>query len=104
MLYALNGGDLLRRATPEEVLNAESLKQAYGIQRSPHTNIITTRMFTDPFMQRALLAALFFWAPLLRVCWGVFVSWPDGMRFSATTVSHLRAGGLWALGFWFGFY
>jgi ABC-type Mn2+/Zn2+ transport system permease subunit len=65
---------------------------------SRRTNI-TIIMFTDPFMQRALLAALFL-APLCALL-GVFVV-ARRMAFFSDTVSHSALAGV-ALGFWFGF-
>lgn len=62
------------------------------------TNIITG-MFTDPFMQRALLAALFL-APACALL-GVFVV-ARRMAFFSDTVSHSALAGV-ALGFWWGF-
>jgi zinc transport system permease protein len=56
-------------------------------------------MFTDPFMQRALLAALFL-APLCALL-GVFVI-ARRMAFFSDTVSHSALAGV-ALGFWWGF-
>jgi ABC-type Mn2+/Zn2+ transport system permease subunit len=56
-------------------------------------------MFTDPFMQRALLAALFL-APLCALL-GVFVV-ARRMAFFSDTVSHSALAGV-ALGFWWGF-
>jgi zinc transport system permease protein len=55
-------------------------------------------MFTDPFMQRALLAALFL-APLCALL-GVFVV-ARRMAFFSDTVSHSALAGV-ALGFWWG--
>src|SRR5215216_1397927 len=57
-----------------------------------------TVMFTEPFMQRALLAALFL-APLCAFL-GVFVT-ARRMAFFSDTVSHAALAGV-ALGFWFG--
>lgn len=56
-------------------------------------------MFTDPFMQRALLAALCL-GPLCSLL-GVFVV-ARRMAFFSDTVSHSALAGV-ALGFWFGF-
>src|SRR5258708_137938 len=56
-------------------------------------------MFTDPFMQRALLAALFL-SPLCSLL-GVFVI-ARRMAFFSDTVSHSALAGV-ALGFWWGF-
>lgn len=56
-------------------------------------------MFTDPFMQRALLAALFL-GPLCALL-GVFVV-ARRMAFFSDTVSHSALAGV-ALGFWWGF-
>jgi zinc transport system permease protein len=56
-------------------------------------------MFTEPFMQRALLAALFL-APLCALL-GVFVI-ARRMAFFSDTVSHSALAGV-ALGFWWGF-
>ena len=56
-------------------------------------------MFTDPFMQRALLAALVL-APLCALL-GVFVI-ARRMAFFSDTVSHSALAGV-ALGFWWGF-
>ncbi len=55
-------------------------------------------MFTEPFMQRALLAALFL-APLCALL-GVFVT-ARRMSFFSDTVSHAALAGV-ALGFWLG--
>jgi ABC-type Mn2+/Zn2+ transport system permease subunit len=63
------------------------------------TNITITTMFTDPFMQRALLAALCL-GPLCAVL-GVFVI-ARRMAFFSDTISHSALAGV-ALGFWFGF-
>src|SRR5436190_8827046 len=65
------------------------------------TTIITDReaMFTEPFMQRAFLAALFL-APLCSLL-GVFVT-ARRMAFFSDTVSHAALAGI-ALGFWLGF-
>src|SRR5688572_22110786 len=60
--------------------------------------IITTRMFTEPIMQRALLAALFL-GPLCAFM-GVFVT-ARRMAFFSDTISHAALTGV-ALGFWFG--
>src|SRR5215218_3505039 len=60
------------------------------------TRIIT--MFTEPFMQRALLAALFL-GPLCAFM-GVFVT-ARRMAFFSDTISHAALTGV-ALGFWFG--
>jgi ABC-type Mn2+/Zn2+ transport system permease subunit len=60
---------------------------------------ITTGMFTDPFMQRALLAALFL-APACALL-GVFVV-ARRMAFFSDTISHSALAGV-ALGFWWGF-
>src|ERR1044071_5443185 len=67
----------------------------------PRTTIITERtvMFTEPFMQRAFLAALFL-APLCSLL-GVFVT-ARRMAFFSDTVSHAALAGI-ALGFWLGF-
>ncbi|MDB6016400.1 MAG: hypothetical protein JWR19_889 [Pedosphaera sp.] len=59
----------------------------------------TTIMFTEPFMQRALLAALFL-GPLCALL-GVFVI-ARRMAFFSDTVSHSALAGV-ALGFWLGF-
>jgi zinc transport system permease protein len=59
---------------------------------------ITTHMFTEPFMQRALLAALFL-GPLCAFL-GVFVT-ARRMAFFSDTISHASLTGV-ALGFWFG--
>ncbi len=56
-------------------------------------------MFTEAFMQRALLAALFL-APLCGLL-GVFVT-ARRMAFFSDTVSHAALAGV-ALGFWLGF-
>jgi zinc transport system permease protein len=56
-------------------------------------------MFTEPFMQRAFLAALFL-APLCSLL-GVFVT-ARRMAFFSDTVSHAALAGI-ALGFWLGF-
>lgn len=56
-------------------------------------------MFTEPFMQRALLAALFL-GPLCALL-GVFVV-ARRMAFFSDTVSHSALAGV-ALGFWWGF-
>jgi len=56
-------------------------------------------MFTEPFMQRAFLAALFL-APLCSLL-GVFVT-ARRMAFFSDTVSHAALAGV-ALGFWLGF-
>jgi zinc transport system permease protein len=56
-------------------------------------------MLTDPFMQRALLAALFL-GPLCALL-GVFVI-ARRMAFFSDTVSHSALAGI-ALGFWWGF-
>src|ERR1700751_4397626 len=56
-------------------------------------------MFTDPFMQRALLAALCL-GPLCALL-GVFVV-ARRMAFFSDTVSHSALAGV-ALGFWWGF-
>src|SRR3954465_6944042 len=61
------------------------------------TSIIT--MFTEPFMKRALLAALFL-GPLCALL-GVFVI-ARRMAFFSDTVSHSALAGV-ALGFWLGF-
>ena len=58
-----------------------------------------TVMFTEPFMQRAFLAALFL-APLCAFL-GVFVT-ARRMAFFSDTVSHAALAGV-ALGFWLGF-
>jgi len=55
-------------------------------------------MFTEPFMQRALLAALFL-GPLCAAM-GVFVT-ARRMAFFSDTISHAALTGV-ALGFWFG--
>src|SRR5436305_8904329 len=55
-------------------------------------------MFTEPFMQRALLAALFL-GPLCAFM-GVFVT-ARRMAFFSDTVSHAALAGV-ALGFWLG--
>lgn len=55
-------------------------------------------MFTEPFMQRALLAALFL-APLCALL-GVFVT-ARRMAFFSDTISHGALAGI-ALGFWWG--
>ncbi len=55
-------------------------------------------MFTEPFMQRALLAALFL-GPLCAFM-GVFVT-ARRMAFFSDTISHAALTGV-ALGFWFG--
>jgi ABC-type Mn2+/Zn2+ transport system permease subunit len=55
-------------------------------------------MFTEPFMQRALLAALFL-GPLCAFL-GVFVT-ARRMAFFSDTISHAALTGV-ALGFWFG--
>src|SRR6187200_2827800 len=55
-------------------------------------------MFTEPFMQRALLAALFL-GPLCALL-GVFVI-ARRMAFFSDTISHAALTGV-ALGFWFG--
>jgi zinc transport system permease protein len=55
-------------------------------------------MFTEPFMQRALLAALFL-GPLCAFL-GVFVT-ARRMAFFSDTISHASLTGV-ALGFWFG--
>ncbi|MDB6066403.1 MAG: hypothetical protein JWR26_2611 [Pedosphaera sp.] len=60
---------------------------------------IITTMFTDPFMQRALLAAIFL-GPLCALL-GVFVV-ARRMAFFSDTVSHSALAGV-ALGFWWGF-
>src|SRR5882762_4188988 len=59
----------------------------------------TMTMFTEPFMQRAFLAALFL-APLCSLL-GVFVT-ARRMAFFSDTVSHAALAGV-ALGFWLGF-
>src|SRR5580765_4543520 len=65
----------------------------------PTTTIMARRdMFTEPFMQRAFLAALFL-APLCSLL-GVFVT-ARRMAFFSDTVSHAALAGV-ALGFWFG--
>src|SRR5271170_5855898 len=53
---------------------------------------ITTTMFTDPFMQRALLAALFL-GPLCALL-GVFVI-ARRMAFFSDTVSHSALAVMW---------
>jgi zinc transport system permease protein len=63
------------------------------------TRIPITAMFTEPFMQRALLAAIFL-APLCAFL-GVFVT-ARRMAFFSDTVSHAALAGV-ALGFWLGF-
>src|SRR5579872_2729693 len=63
------------------------------------TNTIIITMFTDPFMQRALLAALLL-GPLCALL-GVFVI-ARRMAFFSDTVSHSALAGI-ALGFWWGF-
>src|ERR1043165_8962451 len=55
-------------------------------------------MFTEPFMQRALLAALFL-GPLCGFM-GVFVT-ARRMAFFSDTISHAALTGV-AIGFWFG--
>src|SRR3954451_7733263 len=72
-----------------------------GFTFLPITTIITERrgMFTEPFMQRAFLAALFL-APLCSLL-GVFVT-ARRMAFFSDTVSHAALAGI-ALGFWLGF-
>ena len=55
-------------------------------------------MFTEPFMQRALLAALFL-GPLCAFL-GVFVT-ARRMAFFSDTISHAALAGV-AIGFWFG--
>ena len=55
-------------------------------------------MFTEPFMQRALLAALFL-GPLCAFM-GVFVT-ARRMAFFSDTISHSALTGV-AIGFWFG--
>jgi zinc transport system permease protein len=55
-------------------------------------------MFTEPFMQRALLAALFL-SPLCALL-GVFVT-ARRMAFFSDTISHAALAGI-ALGFWLG--
>src|SRR5688572_16601179 len=62
------------------------------------TITITTDMFTEPFMQRALLAALFL-GPLCALL-GVFVT-ARRMAFFSDTISHGALTGV-ALGFWLG--
>src|ERR1043166_5122583 len=59
---------------------------------------INITMFTEPFMQRALLAALFL-GPLCAFM-GVFVT-ARRMAFFSDTISHAALTGV-ALGFWFG--
>src|SRR5580698_9471784 len=59
----------------------------------------TTTMLTNPFMQRALLAALFL-GPLCALL-GVFVV-ARRMAFFSDTISHSALAGV-ALGFWMGF-
>jgi zinc transport system permease protein len=66
------------------------------MSRLTNTSII---MFTDPFMQRALLAALCL-GPLCALL-GVFVI-ARRMAFFSDTVSHSALAGV-ALGFWLGF-
>src|SRR5882757_3381242 len=56
-------------------------------------------MFTEVFMQRALLAALFL-GPVCA-CLGVFVT-ARKMAFFSDTISHAALAGV-ALGFWWGF-
>src|SRR5712675_85996 len=64
------------------------------------TEMNTIRIIlTEPFMQRALLAALFL-APLCALL-GVFVT-ARRMAFFSDTVSHAALAGV-ALGFWLGF-
>src|SRR5580765_7040550 len=62
------------------------------------TIMTLTTMLTEPFMQRAFLAALFL-APLCSLL-GVFVI-ARRMAFFSDTVSHAALAGV-ALGFWFG--
>src|SRR5947207_2549265 len=62
------------------------------------TTVALTVMFTEPFMQRALLAALFL-APLCAFL-GVFVT-ARRMAFFSDTVSHAALAGV-ALGFCLG--
>src|SRR3954452_8255568 len=71
-----------------------------GFTFLPITTIITERrgMFTEPFMQRAFLAALFL-APVCSLL-GVFVT-ARRMAFFSDTVSHAALAGV-ALGFAFG--
>jgi zinc transport system permease protein len=66
---------------------------------SRRMNTIITTMFTEPFMQRALLAALLL-GPLCALL-GVFVI-ARRMAFFSDTVSHSALAGI-ALGFWWGF-
>src|SRR5438046_1082416 len=65
----------------------------------PTITITERTMFTEPFMQRAFLAALFL-APLCSLL-GVFVT-ARRMAFFSDTVSH-AALAVVALGFWLGF-
>src|SRR5947207_5913269 len=65
----------------------------------PTITITERTMFTEPFMQRAFLAALFL-APLCALL-GVFVT-ARRMAFFSDTVSHAALAGV-ALGFWLGF-
>src|SRR5947207_11045778 len=65
----------------------------------PTITITERTMFTEPFMQRAFLAALFL-APLCALL-GVFVI-ARRMAFFSDTVSHSALAGV-ALGFWLGF-
>src|SRR2546426_11995447 len=64
---------------------------------TPRPTIIT--MFTEPYMIRALLAALFL-GPLCALL-GVFVT-ARRMAFFSDTVSHAALAGI-ALGLWWGF-
>src|SRR5882762_7485620 len=64
------------------------------------TIIMTTMtMLTEPFMQRAFLAALFL-SPLCAVLGGFVIA--RRMAFFSDTVSHAALAGV-ALGFWLGF-
>src|SRR5437588_7182869 len=60
--------------------------------------LTSTTMFTEPYMQRALLAALFM-GPLCALL-GVFVT-ARRLAFFSDTIAHAALTGI-ALGFWLG--
>src|SRR4051812_47659466 len=75
--------------------NRSSRLTAFTFRR---TNIITTRMFTEAFMQRAMAAALLL-GPMCAIL-GVFVT-ARRMALFSDTVAHGALTGV-ALGIWMG--
>src|SRR2546425_12853736 len=74
-------------------------KKRTGFTSQPTTTITDAMtMFTEPFMQRAFLAALFL-APLCALL-GVFVT-ARRMAFFSDTVAHAALAGV-GIGFWLG--